>query len=105
MEYTKEQVKFNIATDVKWLEKAIVVIYTYQTMDEKHDGETKHNNGVGFNGCDSKALSYYARYINSGGHLTGKHLERARKLMPKYAGQILELIKTKTKRRNHERVC
>lgn len=92
MSYTKEQVKFNIATNQAWLERAIQVIYELQTADEKNAGETKHYNNVGFNGADARTLSYYAQWINSGKHLSGKHLLKARRLMPKYAGQVLEII-------------
>lgn len=97
MHYTVEQVKFNIATDQKWLERAIQVIYLAQTADERQAGETKHLNGVGFNGCDAKFLSYCAKYLESNPHLTGTFLEKARKLMPKYAGQILKVIEANPK--------
>lgn len=99
MNYTKEQVKFNIATDQKWLERAIQVIYLRQTMDERRAGETKHSNGIGFTGADAKYLSYLARWLDSGKFLSGAHLAKARKLMPKYAGQILEIITNKQKQR------
>lgn len=97
MNYTKEQVKFNIAADQKWLERAIQVIYLRQTIDERRTKETKHVNGIGFNSADAKYLSYLAQWLNEGKFLSGKHLVKARKMMPKYAGQILEIINDKQK--------
>lgn len=99
MNYTKEQVQFNIATDQKWLEGAICAIYKYQTLEEKREGETKFNNGVGFNGADARKLSYYANWLEGGKHLSGKHLADARRRMGKYAGQILKLIELKSKQK------
>jgi hypothetical protein len=65
IQYTKEQVKFNIATDIRWLERAIQVLYMYQTNEEQRIKDTKEMNGVGFNSADAKRLSYYAEWLNA----------------------------------------
>lgn len=79
----------------KAVERAIVAIYEKQTEDEQRAGETKHHNNVGFNGSDARRGSYYARWIMSGRSLTGAHLERARKMCLKYAGQLVKIIAEK----------
>jgi hypothetical protein len=83
-------IRQKLATDLKWLEAAILAIYRRQTADEKAEGATKHNNGVGFSGSDSVTGSYMARWIQDGRHLSGKWVEKARRIMPKYTRQLLD---------------
>lgn len=93
--YSPEQIKKNLQTNQRWLERAIVVLYDYQTSDEQHAEETKHRNDVGFNSADARKLSYYAQWLKSGKHLSGNHLQKAFKVVPKYHKQILNLINEK----------
>lgn len=86
-----EDLKLAISLDRETLERAIVFIYNLQTGEEQLNQQTVEKNNIGFSGVDAKRFSYYARYIMSGKHLTGKHLELARKRMPKYARQIIEM--------------
>lgn len=95
MEYTKEFIKAKLQSDQRWVERAIVVIYEYQTAEEQAQEITKNDNGVGFTAFDARVLSYYAVYLKSGKHLSGKHLEKAKKTVPKYAGQLLKIIQSK----------
>ena len=91
-------VKEKIRTDNRWLFRAIIVIYSKQTADEQATDCTRHENGVGFSGCDAEILSSFARHIlrwNNGERkypspLSAKQIALARKKMPKYAGQIIE---------------
>lgn len=90
--YTLETVRTNLQTNQAWVERAIVRLFEKQTTEEQRAEYTKENNGVGFNSFDSKRLSYYAKWISSGKHLSGFHLEKAFKVVPKYAKQIFSLI-------------
>ena len=92
---TEDTIKNKLATDLRWLEAAILAIYRRQTADEKTEGVTKHNNGVGFSGCDSVSGSYMARWLQGGKHLSGKWVEKARHIMPKYSRQLLEEAQAK----------
>jgi hypothetical protein len=95
MTYAKAEIQEKLKTDQRWLERAIVVLYEYQTSDEQKSEITKWMNGVGFNSPDSRRLSKYAEYINSGKRLSGWHLKKAFSIVPKYAGQILTIINNK----------
>jgi hypothetical protein len=88
MNITKDQIEVKIATDQKWLERAILAIFKKQTSDEQTAEQSKYQNLRGFNGPDAKRMTYYACWIKSGRHLSGYHLELARKRMKKYCGQL-----------------
>jgi hypothetical protein len=90
--YTLQEVRHMLATNQAWVQKAIIRLYERQTADEQASDDTKYHNNKGFNSSDARRLSYYAKYILSGRNLSGKHLAKAHKMVPKYAGQILSLI-------------
>ena len=73
--YTEAQVRENMRINRDWLERGILAI----------------NNNDGFSDIDKDYLSYLARWIQSGKPLNGKHLRKARALMMKYAGQLVEI--------------
>lgn len=89
--YNKKDIEVRIMNDQKWLERGIVAIYKKQTRDEQNCEHTKYNNMMGFNSPDAHRLTYYAKWILSGKHLNGIHLERARKQMKKYSGQLTRI--------------
>lgn len=93
MEYTKEELKNalknQIATNDDKAIRALMTVYSYQTVDEKKKGETKALNGVGFSGKDSKILSSFAEQYNRSGSLSPKQVALLKRLMPRYAGQLL----------------
>lgn len=98
MEYTKEFIKQKLSTDRKWVERALVVLHDHQTLDEQQEGHTKFHNEVGFNGVDSRYLSYCAEWVKKGNHLNDKHFEKCSKKLPKYWKQIQFLIKSNNPR-------
>ncbi len=87
--------------------KAMLVLYQYQTLDEKKDGRTSHNNGVGFNGCDDAFLSSLCRQIiNQGRSLSAKQKACVVKMMHKYALQIANhAINTGKIRKENGKYC
>ncbi len=90
-DWTPETIKALLDRDVLAVERAIVAIYRRQTEDEKESYETKHHNRVGFAACHAHLGSYYARWILSGRHLSGSHVERARRMVRHYAGQLHQI--------------
>lgn len=77
--------------DNKSFLKVVKVIYDRQTQDEKASQQTKHSNGMGFNGRDGGYMTgVYERAIKRTPEpfLTPKEFEAARKIMRKYAGQL-----------------
>ena len=96
-ELTTEYIKKMVTTDRSWTERAVAVIYEFQTADEQRTGETKHNNKVGFSGPDAYIMSEFARWLISGRHLSQKQLALAQKRIGKYAGQLLKIARTNVK--------
>lgn len=88
MNWTPEIIKDNILTNDKWVERAIVAIYRRQTESERASAQTKHQNGVGFSAFHAMPGTYYARWVLGGKSLSGKHLEKARKIALRYVGQL-----------------
>lgn len=85
---TKNEIKAKVSTDPRWVTRAIVAIYNYQTSHEQVAERTEEHNGVGFNGADAEILSSFAKQILTGRTLSQKQLTIAFKKMPKYAGQL-----------------
>lgn len=73
------------------VERALVAIYKRQTADEQNCQEALEHNGVGFSGADAPSGSYFATWILSGKHLSGKHLDKGRKIAKKYHRQLLDI--------------
>lgn len=87
----KEQIKSLLLSNDRAVERAMCALYARQTADERSSSTTQHTNGRGFNAFDAPKGSYYARWVNSGRRLTGRHLESARKMAIKYVGQLAEV--------------
>jgi hypothetical protein len=90
-DWTPETIKALLDRDVLAVERAVVAIYRRQTEDEKEAYETKHHNRVGFAACHAGLGTYYAKWILSGKHLSGSHVERARRMVHHYAGQLHQI--------------
>lgn len=83
-------IKLMISTNDKWATRALERIYDGQQDDEKESEETSHLNGIGFSGYDAKFLTgLYKSYEQHDGTLTQKQMASLKKIMPKYAGQIM----------------
>ena len=99
-----EAIKARLATDDRWLFRAVVAIYEKQTADEQESEETRENNGIGFSGVDACILSSLAKQILDwqGGRstyrtpLSPRQIEIARKKMAKYAGQLSRIAAART---------
>lgn len=95
MAYTKEFIKGKLSTDVQWMERAVLVLFEWQTRDEQRARETTEANGVGFSGTDGRYMSWVAEWLRKGNHLSGKHIEKVGHKLPKYWKQILRAIEAK----------
>ena len=95
MAYTKEYIADKIATDDRWLERAILALYKKQTRDEQSIEAALVHNREGFSAAHAKTLSYNAKWILSGRHLDGRYLERARKFTLHYVKQLVEIANDK----------
>jgi hypothetical protein len=90
-EWTLDAVRELLDRSDKAVERAVVAIYRRQTEDEQAQHQTRWNNGIGFAACHARLGSYYAKWILSGRHLSGVHVERARKMVRHYAGQLHQI--------------
>lgn len=88
--WTQDDIKELLRNNDRAVIRALLVIYNYQTDSEKASGETKFDNGIGFNGVDAYILTSFAQQVNSRGFLSPKQMNIARKKMLKYSGQILK---------------
>lgn len=84
-----EIVELLIGNDLA-VERAIARLYSFQTESEKVGDVTKENNGMGFNSADARLGGYYYRWLESGKHLSGRHLSKARTMVLKYRGQLMD---------------
>lgn len=93
--WTKTEVKGLLVRNDEAVRKGIVAIYRLQTEEEKVAGETRVDNGVGFNGMDAPFLSSLARQVLQGRNLSEKQLAAGRKALLKYAGQLTRIANGK----------
>ena len=90
--YTKEYIQDKIQTDIRWLERTLLVIYDRQTKDEQNSRDTQENNGVGFTGFDGRYLSWCSEWLKKGNHLSGDHVDKCKKKLIKYWKQVQKII-------------
>lgn len=89
--WTEDEIRHLIATNDKVLINALMKLYAEQTADERSTGETRHNNGRGFNGTDSRFLSSVAEFYKKRGFLTDKQKACVRRKLAKYNRQLTRL--------------
>ena len=89
--WTEEEIRNLVQTNDKVLYGAIKKLYAEQTADEQREGHTKHYNGVGFNGADSRFMSSIAEFLKRTGFLTDKQKAVARRKLVKYNKQLTRL--------------
>ena len=94
--WTRADIQQLLARNDEAVKRAIVNLYQRQTASEQAHKETRVQNGVGFNARDAEFLTDIAqklpRYNNN---MTPKQLAVARKMLPKYWKQLLEVIEEK----------
>ncbi len=86
--WSKEEIRFRLETDNRWLFKGLLAIYDRQTEDEKSSEITKHENSIGFNGVDANILTAFAKHYKEHGWLSKKQIDLTRKKMLKYSSQL-----------------
>lgn len=91
--WDKESIRDLLDRNDKAVCRAILLIYSFQTDEEKYTGVTKTVNGKGFNKMDVEILSSFAMQLRRGQELTLKQMYVARPKIKKYAGQIISYMK------------
>jgi len=93
--WTKDSIKALLASNNFAVERAVVALFERQTSREQNTHNTIERNGQGFSASDAGYLSYVAQWVLSGKHLTGKHLEKTRRMVSSYAGQLADIANRK----------
>ena len=88
--WTKEEIARLIEKNDFAVEKAMLALYRRQTSDEQSSESTKHSNKKGFSAAHARRGSYYARWVQGGRRLTGRHLDNARSIASHYTQQLLD---------------
>ena len=86
--WTIERVKQTLLTNDEALKRAISLIYSFQTTEEKNHEGTIDSNGKGFSALDGYLMSSFAEQLLTKGWLSRRQLDIARRRMPKYAKQV-----------------
>ena len=102
--WDKESLKDLLDRNDKAVYRAILLIYSFQTDEEKYQGTTKTVNGKGFSKFDVEVLSSYAMQLRRGQELSLKQMYVARPKIKKYVGQILQYMKDREEQTNLEQV-
>ena len=98
--WDKESLKDLLDRNDKAVYRAILLIYSFQTDEEKYKGVTKTVNGKGFSKFDVEVLSSYAMQLSRGQELSLKQMYVARPKIKKYVGQILQYMKDREEQNN-----
>lgn len=96
MEHTRESICALLNRNLEAVERAMVVLLDRQTEDEKDNEQTKHLNGVGFSSCNARLGTYYGNWVKQGKHLSGVHVDKARRIAIKHVRQLVEVANAKT---------
>jgi len=121
-EMNKSQVSAVLARDPLAVTKAIVLLFSYQTAEERGSSSTVELNGRGFSAAHAKDASYWARWVrgptpSTPSHivaekvrhyltgdncrryrtLSGRFLDRAREVAAVYWRQLAEASKERAK--------
>jgi hypothetical protein len=95
--WTRDQIDHLLDTRPVAVERGIVHLFNLQTNHEQSAQTTLLKNDVGFCAWAARSGTYYAKWILSGNHLSGKHLEKARKIAKHHSRQITEIANSGTK--------
>lgn len=91
-----QKIRTKLATDVAWIERAILALYARQTNDEQAVRTTRYFNMRGFRHGDDRFFSLAAELLLAGGHLNPE--EALRKHGPrlvKYSRQLARIAAEK----------
>lgn len=74
--WNEDQIKYFIKTNTSVLYSCLRELYNCQTEEEKVNGNTQEENGIGFNAYDAPFLSAMIKDLNKYGHLTNGQKEK-----------------------------
>lgn len=94
MTYSKKKLlqglKYQISHNTEKARRALLLVYSKQTAFEQNSGRTLEYNCKGFTTLDAKILTGIAIFYKNHNFLTPRQDQIVKRLIPKYAGQILD---------------
>lgn len=94
MTYSKKMLvqglKYQLSHNTEKARQALLLVYSKQTSLEQNSGKTLECNCEGFTSLDAKILTDIVIFYKSHKFLTPRQDQIVKRLMPKYAGQILD---------------
>lgn len=95
MEFTSKEsliqaLKTQIATRDNQAIKALITVFNNQTEDEQITDDVRVYNNMGFTPFDAEFMSSLAKQYLNKNYLSQKQLSYVKKVMPKYARQLIE---------------
>ena len=90
----KAFIRHMLSTNDKWLVRALHRVADKQTEAEYRTEETHDHNDVGFSASDASILTSFAKQHASKNFLSEKQMLWLRKLLVKYAGQVVAMSDT-----------
>ena len=93
--WTRGEIEDMLRTQDAAVERAMVAVWERQTGDEQATQNVKHSNNRGFSHWSARSGTYYAEWVRSGRRLTGKHLDKARRIALHHAGQLTDFANGK----------
>lgn len=99
-QYTESFIRHKLATDERWVRRALIRLYQRQTADEKVSQQTRNHNLRGFQPADARWFTRLAEFAikNPNRPLSEKQLAlvwrpwRDQPAICKYAGQIMKIM-------------
>ena len=93
MTYSKKELvqglRYQISHNTEKARRALLLVYSKQTASEQNSGQTLEYNCVGFTTLDAEILTGIAIFYTNYNFLTPRRDQIVKRLIPKYAGQIL----------------
>lgn len=93
MTYSKKKLlqglRYQISHNTEKARRALLLVYSKQTASEQNLGKTLEYNCEGFTTLDAEILTGIAIFYKNHNFLTPRQDRIVKRLIPKYAGQIL----------------
>lgn len=93
MTYSKKKLiqglKHQLSHNTEKARRALLLVYSRQTISEQNSKQTLEYNGEGFTTLDAEILTNIAVFYKNYNFLTPRQDQIVKRLIPKYAGQIL----------------
>ena len=87
---TKEDLYKKIDNDDEFATGCLMLLYGFQTEDERADQKTTYNNNAGFSGVDARFMSSVAQFYLKTKNITPGQIAPVKRNLKKYHRQLLE---------------